>query len=129
MSSVFFWLLSFGAKPLSWPGLDLVLHMTKWGAALGFIAGTGIWLTGLLEHRKHGIQKPRRPHTQRTWLVFMALACAAAALVCVLAWLGNAFLSRESLSLPAVDDVINIGLLVLVLGIVLGTMAWRPPRK
>jgi hypothetical protein len=63
--SVFFALLSplslligkviaqlFTGESLSWLEFDTVVHMAKWGAAIGFIVGTGIWVDDVIEHKK-----------------------------------------------------------------------------
>jgi hypothetical protein len=60
----------------------------------------------------------------------MAICCAVAALASALSWLAYArFFRDKPLSLPEMGDVLVIGLAVLLLGIVVGTIIWRPPPK
>ena len=58
-------------------------------------------------------------------MLFIGVAAAVTLLVLALSWLAyTVFFYRKSLS-----DVIMVGLAVLALGIVFGTMIWpRPPK-
>jgi hypothetical protein len=123
---------------LSWFSSDIVVKASLLGGGIGGIVGTLLYLVAIIDKRKHGLEPTRQqwqwlrwqPSSQWARFSLMIACCAAIALfVLGMLCLGYVAFSHKPLSWPVLNDVIGIGLAVLALGIVFGTMIWwRPPR-
>lgn len=122
-----FWMLSI--SPLRWFPPETVFKMSILGGGIGCFIGTSVYLINVRGQEQHSIQEPKRQRWQlsrcRPGLRRAMLFIGVAAAVTALSWLAyTVFFYRKSLS-----DVIMVGLAVLALGIVFGTMIWpRPPK-
>ena len=126
-----YWLLGMG--PLRWFPSETVLKMSALGGGIGCFIGTSVYLINVRGQEQHSLQEPKRQRWQlsrwrpglRRAMLFIGVAAAVVLLMLALSWLAyTVFFYRKSLS-----DVIMVGLAVLALGIVFGTMIWpRPPK-
>ena len=112
---------------------EIVLKMSALGGGIGCFIGTSVYLINVRGQEQHSLQEPKRQRWQlsrwrpglRRAMLFIGVAAAVVLLMLALSWLAyTVFFYRKSLS-----DVIMVGLAVLALGIIFGTMIWpRPPK-
>jgi hypothetical protein len=134
---IVFWI--FGARPLALFPLDAVIKLSLLGGVCGGIAGTGAYLTTIMERKKHRIQEPKRYQRQwrqwrprwwsgsrraqaAFWLVWFV---AVLVLIVFLLYLGYSFFNNKPVSLPELSDIKRVAPAILVLVIIAGIAIWR----